>query len=471
MPQAWHIFKKDVYYLRLEIALLIGLSIALYWIGPIGDPADAFGILMAAAIAFVIAKLVHAEAIPGQNQFWVTRPYRRTSLFAAKLLFILCFVNLPILLAQAGILMAAGFPVAWIVPGLLWMQVLLLVCVALPLAGLASITTGLPAFAGCIIGVVFLYFADWWEQGMLGMFGRGPFATPATMEWLRDAILFCMLIVLASVVLYLQYGYRRTGLSRILAAGIAIAGVVAYVLVPWQTLFPLQAKLSNRAVGFDLKRNEGAKVTFARNRGRLELSVPLLMNQAPPATDIEIEAYRASVETADGRRWLIHPGQLTLTRNGPELTLWDSGKGNNAPILPDYLISRPEQAVNIRVSMYLTLFGNARERTFTVRRKATNVTDGIQCRDGYMNNLICRAAFRWPRAMVYQKSGPAATPLTSLISYSPFPADLEASPVIEKGTAYYAREPLPEERPVTLEVKDPIAYVRKEIVIPDLHLQ
>src|SRR5271165_2344871 len=130
MQQVWHIFKKDVRYLRQEIAFLFALAVALYWLGGLlrGDISDAFGVLVAITAAYTIARLIHAEALPGENQFWVTRPYRWQSLLAAKLLFILTFINLPVFLAQAASLLGRGFPIAWIVPGLLWVQVLIVIC-------------------------------------------------------------------------------------------------------------------------------------------------------------------------------------------------------------------------------------------------------------------------------------------------------------------------------------------------------
>jgi hypothetical protein len=133
MQQALHIFRKDARYLRLEIALSVALAFLLPGLWPV-------------AAAFLIARLIHAEAIPGDNQFWITRPYRWTSLLAAKLLSILVFVNLPMFAGQFFKVLSAGFPLHSIWPGLAWSQILLFACLSIPIAAVAAITPGIVPF-------------------------------------------------------------------------------------------------------------------------------------------------------------------------------------------------------------------------------------------------------------------------------------------------------------------------------------
>jgi hypothetical protein len=42
------------------------------------------------AAVFLIARSIHAEAIPGDRQFWLARLYVRCSLFGAKLELFFC---------------------------------------------------------------------------------------------------------------------------------------------------------------------------------------------------------------------------------------------------------------------------------------------------------------------------------------------------------------------------------------------
>jgi hypothetical protein len=117
------------------------------------------------------------------------------------------------------------------------------------------------------------------------------------------------------------------------------------------------------------------------------------------------------------------------------------------------------------------VFGNARERTIALRKDPTNVMDGVQCYSGYLNNVICRAPFRWPARMVSQRSGAGQAYLTRLISYSPFPATLDLAPLVWEGTAMYSEKPLEEDRQVTIHVEEPVAYLQRDVEVHDLYLE
>jgi hypothetical protein len=89
-----------------------------------------------------------------------------------------------------------------------------------------------------------------------------------------------------------------------------------------------------------------------------------------------------------------------------------------------------------------------------------------------LNQLECRSAFRWPARIVSQKSsGSGVTPLTRLISYSPFPANLDLDPIVRKATDYYSRDPLPADRPVTIEIEEPLAFLRRDVEVSGVHFE
>src|SRR5271157_4677246 len=157
MSQVWHIFKKDARCLRGEIAVVASLAAIFAFADRYGiyqGSEVAFGALLALFAAYLIARVVHAEAIPGDRQFWITRPYRWSSLLSAKLLFILAFVSLPIVFAQLFIVITDGFSLGSIMPGLLWSQVLILVVVALPIACIAAVTRNLSQFIFSVLAGV-----------------------------------------------------------------------------------------------------------------------------------------------------------------------------------------------------------------------------------------------------------------------------------------------------------------------------
>jgi hypothetical protein len=148
MRQALHIFWKDVRYLKYQIILVFLLAFGLLWSGAAIGPrmsasSGSIEILLIVAANFMIARLIHAEAIPGDRQFWVTRPYQWKSLLGAKLSFIVVFVQLPVLLTHLLIVTLNGFPLWSSIPGLLWTQLLITAFVSLPVAALAAMTRGL----------------------------------------------------------------------------------------------------------------------------------------------------------------------------------------------------------------------------------------------------------------------------------------------------------------------------------------
>src|SRR5262245_43089392 len=108
--QALHIFRKDARALRWEIALILVLHAALVaattrpWNRGAAVPALSVALPIPVASIFSIARLIHTEPLPATRQFWITRPYRVTSLALAKLLFFVVFLILPFLASQSLIL-------------------------------------------------------------------------------------------------------------------------------------------------------------------------------------------------------------------------------------------------------------------------------------------------------------------------------------------------------------------------------
>ena len=127
MHQALHIFKKDVGFLRYHIALTLLAAGAFCLMGIFNiNGAGPTAVILPVTWWFLIAAVIHAEPLPGKGHFWLTRPYQRKSLLYAKALFIVTFVNLPVLIADVVIVHAAGFHITATITGLLWTQLLLL---------------------------------------------------------------------------------------------------------------------------------------------------------------------------------------------------------------------------------------------------------------------------------------------------------------------------------------------------------
>lgn len=154
MRQALHIFKKDVQHLKLDILIVLaavaGFTFAVAnAASPMSTAEGAPGVALAMLTCLVlltwwalIARLIHDEPLAVEQPFWITRPYSRGSLLAAKTLFIAVFVILPKFAGDALILFTHGFKIQTELGGLLWTQVLLTALFVLPVAALCTVTTG-----------------------------------------------------------------------------------------------------------------------------------------------------------------------------------------------------------------------------------------------------------------------------------------------------------------------------------------
>ena len=469
MRQAWHIFKKDVRYLYREIALLLALAVLFGLLVRAdvrfgGDASDAMELLYIAAAAFTVARLIHAEAIPGETQFWITRPYRWTSLLTAKILFVIAFVHLPALLMQTLVLLLEGFPMATFLPGLLWTQILIALAISLPCFAIAAMTAGMVPFIGVTLVLMLIGFITF-ESAWHPM--SAPFI-PEAIEWLRYSIVFVTAAIAFPPVLYLQYRARRTRFSSLLSAAIGLVGALAFVLLPWPALFTAQALISRQVFPIEVKRSMTRLVdSSVDSEGRLRLSLPLLITGVPEDVRFQIEMYDIHLQRADGRVLHLGPGRSGFHRSqesANEITLSGS-------LDPDrwFLEGANEQPFTLQVSLYLTLFGNKREQTIPFQTTPVNGPEGLRCFDDHFHEAACRSPFRWPRRWISAKSPvDAAKSFSHLISYSPFPATLQLNPVVEH-TVNLSADTL-SNRELTLQIEEPLEYLRRDIVVPNLHL-
>jgi hypothetical protein len=219
MNQIVHIFLKDARCLRIEIGVFMLLA-AIF--AGVGGRVAGSEILLEAGAIYLIARVVHADPIPGDRQFWLTRPYNRMSLAGAKLLFIVAFVCAPICVAQIAILLARGFPLLAGIPGLLWSQVVIFFVSSLLIAALAATTSNtlililalLLLGAATLIGEIFYPIA---ANTYLPYRPTGP-------DWIRQYLALAILTFTAAFVLFRQYRDRATTFSRIAGTvGLAIA--------------------------------------------------------------------------------------------------------------------------------------------------------------------------------------------------------------------------------------------------------
>ena len=457
MRQALHILRKDVRYFYREIILIWILAVAVVWSGRWAE-----GLFIASA-AFLIGRLVHAETIPGNRQFWITRPYCWKSLLGAKILFIVIFVNLPAALAQMGILKVEGFSLAMRLPALLWSQGLLALCVWFPVAALAAMTSSTLTFIFSCLGLLVVGFA-----GGQGLFLRYTAVWPTGLEWIRISFVAAVLAGLAFVIFYLQYKDRRTALSRAVAIAVAVAGLVAYRSLPWPAALRLQSWLGRAqadAAPIRLSFKPGAPVYFQTfgNGSLTSLHVPLAVSGIPTGDDVRLDVADVAIQVPAGQSWTGRAFTMLGSTEKNGSTEFDTVFPINA-VFSRAIAGRP---ATVRVSANLTLFGHSRRTTTRVADKPVNVSDNMQCYRDRFSVLFCRTPFRWPGALVYaQITGTVLSPLNTLISYAPYPAGLSLDPIEE----HWAAGPPLSQPDVTVIWKEPIAYFKRDVELSGVPL-
>ncbi|MGP0073638.1 MAG: hypothetical protein ACLPWF_17115 [Bryobacteraceae bacterium] len=466
MQQALHIFKKDVRYLRYEVALVLLIALAFAAMHATHERNNSSWGELALVVmsAFLIGRLVLAEAIPGDRQFWITRPYRWLSLLGAKLLFILTFVNLPILLAQLFIVTMDGFPIGSSLPGLVWSQVLLLTFALLPFAALATLNSGMTPFIFSQIAILAVVFGPWEMRRQLDVAQLGG------VEWVRDSIAGLALAAVVSPIIYVQYKSRRTVFSRWVGlGGIAIAALI-YAELPTTLALALQTHLSKEpaaASSIQISLGDSSGPLWYRRQPKIALRIPIVVQGLAEGAEIEPDALKLSLHSEDGRSANLNINDCSELKRD---TLSANAVRISAMCMADPTFFHLENGkpVTFRGSLYLTLFGNARSETIPLSDQPANALDGLQCYTDVVRaewDVYCRSAFRWPARLISAKLRHTnANSFTQTVSYSPFPASLSIEPVETRWASAYAAGPPPTEpvRDVTIIVEEPLAHFRRD---------
>jgi hypothetical protein len=396
------------------------------------------------AANYAIARVIHAEAIPGHNQFWITRPYRWKSLLGAKILFVLVFVNLPLLAAQSYIVVAERFSFAASLPGLIWSQVLMVVCFSLPAMCAASLTASLIPFLLAefiVTGAVFIA-EGLRTSSQFSAFLPAMQPGPDAVDWVRDSLALAIVTCVAVFVLRWQYKTRRTAFGDKCAIGGAVAAAVIFLFTPWSFALHAQAALSKQSFdrsSLSVRLASVMKSVFppAFGRGRTPdpaavVSLPFVVRGVQDRRGLETDALTVNLQASDGRTWrseFIAPIMLEARSGGdPEETVIVG----NLRVDPAFFRAESTRPVTVRATLYLTLFGNPDSMTIPIQPEPVNVMDGLQCFAGLFNQLHCRSIFRWPRRRVYARTGEGGVEsYIRSVSYSPYPATLGFNPIEE----------------------------------------
>ncbi len=482
MRQAFHIFRKDVRYLRVEISIALAAAAGFYLARTVAVASALLDYLLPAAWCVLIARLIYGEPPAGDQPFWVTRPYSSKSLLAAKALFMAVFVNVPKLIGDVFTLRSYGFRIWPELGGLLWAQLLLLGLIVLPVVALCAVTTGFVQSL-VVIFVVGLAVAGW--NFVMPLFGAGD--SWLALEWTRSYCIGLVVAVAAVVIIGRQYARRGTAMSRFIAGGAVLSGLLILVFLPWQAAFAFQSRLTSQSIdvsavraGFDPDMGWRVRV-FVQRDGTADVQVPLRITGKPTPLE-RAEGITATIESPNGHVWRTDRQPRSLVRSTRASTAFAAVLGSS------FYKNVKNDPVRIRGSLYLTLYGNPRQAVLPIRDEAVWVaTPGVglcsAVRTGRRVFLHCLSAFRSrPDFVTFQVEGmpfvlgaPPAVFYTlsrpQFGSYSPFPADAHLYPVTHSvGVAELDDRQIDRARDIRAIALEPVAHIRRDFQITGLRL-
>jgi hypothetical protein len=314
MKQALHIFAKDARHFWPEIAASVVVTAVFLWLEPntwrhdgarltsqrtLQQLAGLVMVMMPVSWWVLITRIVHAESLVGDRQWWVTKPYEWTQLLGAKLLFIAVFVLGPFLVAQCMVLGFAGFHWYEYLPGLGLLLGMVFGFLAGPLLALAAVTSGfgkttLTLLVALVAFIPIGVLSAVMDTGSLASYGDDAGGIAA----------FLLILCCCGGAIILQYGRRMSWMSRLLlgslfvplAAGMCLGSVPRLIAMA----YPPAAGAS-----FHVAMDPTPVRTFASDagEGRINVAIPLVVTGVDGGTAIRVDGVRATLESSTGKKW------------------------------------------------------------------------------------------------------------------------------------------------------------------------
>lgn len=466
MRQALHIFKKDVRYLRWEIIVL--QLVLVLWMSTETWHAVSFPdiwappLLLVCMWALFCARLIQAEAIPGDRQFWITRPYDWRSLLAAKMLFIAAFVSAPFLFAEAATLGLTGFSIAKSIPALLCSVAFVTIVPILLFCALASLTRGLVQWTLCVFLPVggLTTLNDVVNRNAIGS------------QWIGYSVMIAVLAPVCAAVLLWQYKRRQT-----LASGVAMgAGMVAVVLITNDLhsadlqlrllkpkVDPSPIQLALHPVSRRAPRAPG-DLTWTTTHDWVWLAFPIDVSGLPEGTDVFSD--RVRIDFSD------EGSQMRFSHADVAQSLEHGNQGYRQIVMVDrrFYESAKNRLTRLKFTYDLTLLGNRSSTLLHANDRRVPVPGVGLCSAlgrGLVESIDCVSALRDPANILTVKLG-QEEPVRFFIrtSYSPLPAD----PLINPLRRFSHGGGQPAYDHATLINLEPLAHFRRDLELRDVHL-
>jgi hypothetical protein len=470
MQQALHIFIKDIRRLRYDILVILALTATFAWCEGHRVPFVTDKVSLAAGLIewllplgwwYLAAEAIFGEPLPGNCQFWVTRPYRWPSLLSAKLLFIAAFVNLPLLVSDCSVLGFQGIhPFAH--PGALaWRQVLITAILMLPMAALACITVSIAQMVLTALGLIaFIVVVSIPNLGPPGFLW-------GSLGWVHNSLVVLVIAAAGLVVMVVQYSARRTAVSRIICGVAVILVFVVGRYLPWSVGYSLQSRLIKSHIGtssvsaqFEPGGSPPAAATSVPP-GKVRVSLPFRFGGFPARTVAKIDGMVAEFTLPGGKLRELRLGGSETDTPWHEMMvdrkLFDRVK--NAPL-------------RLHVTVLLTLFGNLQTERMPLDGARHHIAGvGLCGAESFepqkFTFLGCLAPFHLPARTVPQFDNGPPVEWPGMNLYSPYPAEFSISPI---STSRWELTNKSAATAIVISTMQPLAHIRRDLDIPSVRL-
>jgi hypothetical protein len=317
MNQILHIFRKDTRRFWPEIVTSLVITAAFAAIYPsqwMADPpgatanelrllANVFTVLVPVSWWLLIARVVHAESLVGESQFWLTRPYRWTSLLAAKALFLLVWLYAPIFLAQWTLLAEAGLHPEQHLPGLLFELLLLTAILVFPLFAIAAVTANFARMTLTLLGVLVAYLI--FNFAALGLDANSYRPMVPGVDRIAFNTTVALVLLLCGAAVLLQYAGRRVWQARtlLIALPILATGVLTAISATDAKVDRAYASATPFAISLAPDTTHPATVDLFETSTDKYVHIPLTLSGIADGTAVQIDDARVTLTAADGQAW------------------------------------------------------------------------------------------------------------------------------------------------------------------------
>jgi len=329
----WHIFRKDW---KLLWKFVIAVAAVHFASAAVRFTLDHYGenetlesllqlfmVMSFFGAGFLVAAMVHLDAVPGVRQDWLVRPVNRRDLMLAKVLFLILLVHGPSFAADAIQALADGFPLAQALSAAAGRSVYLLLYLSLPMLAYCSLTRSMTETVVGGVGVFLAVVA----LSVLFRNSRGP-TTYSGLVWVGESMSFTLSTLGAIVVLLIQYFRRKTKTARVVACSVGLL-CLATGQIPWKPAFAIEQRMSPNPgsagtiqVAFDPGMGRFQRPSGIRENRNLRrpdepgIPVHLPMRFSGLPADMVLRADRAELHITgpDGKRVLAGLGDDLLLR-------------------------------------------------------------------------------------------------------------------------------------------------------------